>query len=67
MFMFLTHSFKSVITSKKELRNLKGTPSERAQQKVIHHIDGHCKNFIAFSPFLVISTADGNGNCEGFK
>ena len=28
-------------------------PGARAAQKVIDHLDGHCRKFIAMSPFCV--------------
>ncbi|MDN3015245.1 pyridoxamine 5'-phosphate oxidase family protein [Paenibacillus sp. BSR1-1] len=56
--------FKDVISTFEELRSLIGTPSERAEKKVIHFIDKHCQNFISLSPFLVMSTADKKGNCD---
>ncbi|MDR6123868.1 PPOX class probable FMN-dependent enzyme [Bacillus sp. SLBN-46] len=64
MLMQETLSFKNKITTKDELRNLMGTPSERAQKKVINHLDIHCKNFISMSPFLVMSTANKSGHCD---
>lgn len=41
------------------LRALYGSPSERAARKVIDHIDGHCRDFIGASTFLVLATTDG--------
>jgi uncharacterized protein len=49
------------ITSFKELRTLSGEPSELAKRKVISFIDEHCHDYIAKSPFLVLSTSDENG------
>jgi uncharacterized protein len=49
------------ITSYKELRTLFGEPSELAKRKVISFIDEHCHDYIAKSPFLVLSTSDENG------
>lgn len=49
------------ITSFKELRTLFGEPSELAKRKVISFIDEHCHDYIAKSPFLVLSTSDENG------
>lgn len=53
------------VTTESELRSLIGFPSELVQNKVISHIDEHCKQFISKSPFLFISTADSNGQCDG--
>jgi len=35
------------------------------QDKAVHHLDRHCVDFIAKSPFFVLSTADGDGVCDG--
>lgn len=59
-----TLRFNKMITTQEELQALMGTPSERAQKKVIHHLDENCKDFISMSPFLVMSTADGSGSCD---
>lgn len=47
-----------------ELRPILGQPSKLAANKVIHALDDASKDFIAKSPFLVISTADAAGNCD---
>lgn len=56
--------FRNVIASEEELRELVGVPGELAVKKVIHHLDSHCRDFISKSPFLVMSTADREGNCD---
>ena len=33
------------------------TPAAKAGLKVLDHLDTHCRNFIALSPFYVISSA----------
>ncbi|NIK67217.1 hypothetical protein FHT67_000641 [Paenibacillus sp. BK720] len=53
-----------LITSEAELRSLIGYPSELVQHKVISAIDSNCRDFIAKSPFLVVSTADSCGHCD---
>lgn len=54
------------IASAAELEALYGEPSDRARRKVIYRLDGHCRNFIAQSPLLVIGTAaaDGTADCS---
>ena len=47
------------ITTEDGLRAIYGTAGERAQQKVIDHLDIHCRKFIANSPFFVLATSDG--------
>jgi uncharacterized protein len=46
------------------LRQLYGTPLERALKKQLDHIDRHCRAFIALSPFLVISSSGPDGSCD---
>ncbi|NRF93358.1 pyridoxamine 5'-phosphate oxidase family protein [Paenibacillus frigoriresistens] len=55
---------KELITTVEELRSLIGYPSELVQHKVISHIDEHCRDFIAKSPFIFISTSDSTGRCD---
>lgn len=59
--------FHDVIASQEqfeELRALCGNPSQRAADKVISHLDRHCREFIAKSPFLTLATADRDGRCD---
>jgi PPOX class probable FMN-dependent enzyme len=56
-----------------KLRALYGEPSPRAAAKVISRFDGHCRQFIAHSTFLVLATSDGQnldvspkGDAAGF-
>ncbi|MDH4619654.1 pyridoxamine 5'-phosphate oxidase family protein [Brevibacillus sp. AY1] len=56
--------FREVVTAQEELRELFGEPSKVVQNKSITQLDEHCRNFIARSPFLIIATADENGNCD---
>ena len=32
--------------------------------KIIDRLDGHCCDFIARAPFLLVATADAAGNCD---
>jgi PPOX class probable FMN-dependent enzyme len=41
-----------------ELRALYAAPTERALRKELPALDGHCRAFIALSPFVVLSTGD---------
>lgn len=52
------------VTTKAELRSRYGQPGDRARRKVIPALDNHCRNFIAHSPFLVISSAGGDGRAD---
>lgn len=47
-----------------ELRALYAAPTERAQRKEIHHLDRHCRRFIALSPFVVLASADSGNRCD---
>ena len=52
------------ITEAEALRSLYGTPNDIAAQKTIHKLDKHCRNFIAHSPFLVLSSAAADGSAD---
>jgi PPOX class probable FMN-dependent enzyme len=47
-----------------QLRAAYGTPDERAIKKQLSRLDRHCRDFIARSPFLVISSTDPSGRCD---
>lgn len=47
-----------------ELRALYRDPSAGAVAKQIDHLDDHCRDFLAASPFVVLSTSDGAGRCD---
>lgn len=42
-----------------QLRALYAQPKERALKKQIDQLDGHCRDFIALSPFVVVASGDG--------
>ena len=48
-----------------DLRNVYQPPSPRAAQKVLAHLDVHAQNFIALSPFCILSTANAEGQADG--
>ncbi|MCE2500445.1 MAG: pyridoxamine 5'-phosphate oxidase family protein [Dehalococcoidia bacterium] len=52
------------VTNDAELRTVYPSPAPRAAQKVLAHLDIHCRNFIALSPFCVLSSSDGNGQAD---
>lgn len=65
--MSITHSptsFTEVITSEDELRAILGTPSALAANKAVTTLDEHCRAFIAASPFMLIASADRDGNMD---
>lgn len=49
------------ITSESELRARHHAPMSRATDKVLDHIDKHCRSVIELAPFCVISTQGENG------
>ncbi|GEN52356.1 pyridoxamine 5'-phosphate oxidase family protein [Halobacillus faecis] len=56
--------FQHVIKNEEELRAIIGEPSDLVKNKVIHHLDANCKQYIKQSPFLTLSTSDADGNCD---
>ncbi|MCZ6729611.1 MAG: pyridoxamine 5'-phosphate oxidase family protein [SAR324 cluster bacterium] len=50
--------------NKQELREFYGEPSQRAKYKQLDKLDVHCRNFIAHSPFLVLSSAGADGSTD---
>lgn len=44
-----------------ELRTIYREPSQTSLDKEIDHLDGHCRDFIAHSPFVVVATATADG------
>jgi PPOX class probable FMN-dependent enzyme len=63
---YLRGVFKDRITSIEGLRALIPSPPSDAPavRKDIYHLDGHCRIFIASSPFLVIASASADGHCD---
>ncbi len=47
------------------LREIYRPASGGAVDKVIGELDDHCRDFLAKSPFMVLSTADADGVCDG--
>jgi PPOX class probable FMN-dependent enzyme len=54
------------ITSHDELRTIYKTPrpEDGSIRKELKTLDGHCKSFIARSPFVLIGSSDGKGNAD---
>ena len=52
------------IKSREELRTLYKSPGDGAVRKELPRLDGHCRSFIAKSPFVLIGSSDGNGNAD---
>jgi uncharacterized protein len=47
-----------------EIRELYGTPAERAVKKQLARLEKHSRAFIALSPFLVIASSDPEGRVD---
>lgn len=53
-----------LITTLSHLRSIYDYPSERVQRKCLDHLDFHCRNLIAASPFLVIGSSQPCGSAD---
>ena len=53
------------LTSRDDLRTIYREARGGAVDKVIHKLDEHCVDFLARSPFMVLSTADADGRVDG--
>jgi len=47
-----------------DLRRLYRPPAQANLDKEVHHLDGHCRDYIAHSPFAVLGTTDGAGRVD---
>ena len=56
--------FQHMVKSTDELTSLIGVPSELVLKKQLSELDGHMRNFIAQSPFLLLGTFGLNGSCD---
>lgn len=56
--------FQHVIKNEIDLRAITGEPSTLVNNKVIHHLDDHCRTFIDQSPFLSLATSNEKGYCD---
>ena len=52
------------ITDVSTLRELVGSPSERAVRKQLAALDAHCRAFIQLSPFVLLGTSSASGGCD---
>jgi uncharacterized protein len=52
------------ITTLDELREIYPDPAERALRKELDHFDRHCREFIAMSPFALLSSSNRTGACD---
>lgn len=52
---------KNVVTNAEEIKEILGKDFPSQTNKVIDHIDDHCRAWIERTPFIVISSADATG------
>jgi PPOX class probable FMN-dependent enzyme len=56
----MTQTIDSVTT----LREIYKAPAQRSLDKEIDHLDAHCRDYIAHSPFMVLASADSQGRVD---
>lgn len=52
------------IATTEQLRTIYKAPGTTAVGKELRRLDGHCRNFIERSPFVLIGSSDGEGNAD---
>lgn len=52
------------VTTREQLRSIYKAPGSTALRKELRRLDGHCRNFIERSPFVLIGSADRDGNAD---
>lgn len=52
------------ITDESELRDLIGSPGERAVRKQLPALDPHARAYVAASPFALLATSGPDGSCD---
>jgi len=55
----------SSLNTPESLRTVYREPTGAPLDKVIHQLDDHCRDFLAKSPFMVLSTAADDGTVDG--
>ncbi len=56
--------FDDVIETREQFRSIMGEPSDKVTRKSLSALDKHCGVFIARAPFMLIASADANGNTD---
>ena len=54
----------AAVNSQEELRRIYNEPKERSLRKELDHLDEHCRNFIAHSPFVVVASTNPDGTAD---
>jgi PPOX class probable FMN-dependent enzyme len=57
-------TFNEVLRSEAEIDSIIGRPNSRVLAKVTNRLDDLCREFIAASPFLVVSSSDSQGRMD---
>jgi PPOX class probable FMN-dependent enzyme len=52
------------LASVHELRKIYRPPAQINLDKEVHHLDKHCRDYIAHSPFVVLATTNGRGRVD---
>lgn len=60
----MNERFDDVIETRDQLRAILPEPSELVTRKVLTELDKHCGVFIQRAPFVLIGSADANGNVD---
>ncbi len=60
----MSNGFETVVETTEELAGLYGPPAEAVEQKAIDRLDGHCRDFIARSPFVLVASSNRDGRCD---
>jgi uncharacterized protein len=56
--------FNAIIETRDQLRSVLSEPSELVTRKILSYLDKHCGVFIGRSPFVLIASADADGNVD---
>ncbi|MFT4769292.1 MAG: PPOX class probable FMN-dependent enzyme [Glaciecola sp.] len=56
--------FNDVIATREQFRSIMGEPSELVTRKSLSALDQHCGVFIGRAPFMLIASADADGNTD---
>lgn len=54
----------TTISTVDQLRSVYRPPAQRSLDKEVDHLDAHCRDFIAHSPFALLATTDGDGRVD---
>jgi PPOX class probable FMN-dependent enzyme len=55
----------NLLDTRAELEAAYRRPAQRSLDKEVDHLDRHCRDYIAHAPFMVLSTSDADGRCDG--